>query len=172
MIGTPARVKRSAHSGRQAVHKGHAGLEGLLGVVAGGLLGAHRQVADEHVGAGGGQGDGHVDRGGVGLVDGLGVVVAQPVEGRRALHLDPERGHVGELDGVVLAGADGLGEVAPDLLGVDVEGGHELDVADVVAAELDVHQTGDVVTRLGVGVEVDALHQRRRAVAHADNRDA
>jgi hypothetical protein len=140
--------------------------------VAGGLLGADRQVAHEHVGAGGGQGDGHVDRGGVGLLDGLGVVAAEPVKGRPALHLDPERGHVGELDGVVLAGADGLGQVAPHLLGIDVEGGHELDVTDVVAPQLDVHQPGDLVTRLGVGVEVHALHQRRRAVAHADDRDA
>jgi hypothetical protein len=98
--------------------------------------------------------------------------VAQPVQRRPALHLDPEGGHVGELDGVVLTGADGLGEVTPHLLGIDVEGGHELDVANVVAAELDVHQTRDMVARLGLGVEVHALHQRRRAVAHADDRDA
>ena len=37
----------------------------------------------------------------------------------------------------------GLAEVEADLGGVDVEGGDELDVADVVAAELDVHEAGD-----------------------------
>ena len=41
---------------------------------------------------------------------------------------------------VVRLGVDRLGEVLPDLVRVDVEGGHELDVADVVAAELDVHE--------------------------------
>jgi hypothetical protein len=56
---------------------------------------------------------------------------------------DVERRHVGDLDGVVLAGDDRLGQVEADLLGVDVEGGDELDVADVVVAELHVHQAGD-----------------------------
>ena len=32
---------------------------------------------------------------------------------------------------------------SPHLGGVDVEGGHELEVADVVATEHDVHQAGD-----------------------------
>ena len=34
-----------------------------------------------------------------------------------------------------MAGEDGLAEVEADLGGIDVEGGDELDVADVVAAE-------------------------------------
>ena len=55
----------------------------------------------------------------------------------------------------------------PDLLGVDVERGHELDVADVVAAELHVHETRDPVDRVGVLVVAEALHQRAGAVAHA-----
>jgi hypothetical protein len=49
-----------------------------------------------------------------------------------ALHGDAGRRHVGDLDGVVLAGVDRLGEVEADLLGVDVERGDELDVAHVV----------------------------------------
>jgi len=32
------------------------------------------------------------------------------------------------------------GQVLADLVLVDVEGGHELDVADVVAAQVDVHE--------------------------------
>ena len=60
----------------------------------------------------------------------------------------------------------------PTLVGVDVEGGDELDVADVVAAELDVHQTGDPVGRVGVLVVGEALHQRARAVAHAGDGEA
>ena len=71
----------------------------------------------------------------------------------------PVGGHVGDLDGVVLGGVDGLGEVEADLLGVDVERGDELDVGDVVVAELDVHQARDGAGRVGVLVVLDALDQ-------------
>src|SRR5205823_14887186 len=63
-------------------------------------------------------------------------------------------------------------EVDPDLVGVDVERGDELDVADVVAGELDVHQTGDTLGRVGVAVELDALYEAARAIADAGDRDA
>ena len=86
--------------------------------------------------------------------------------------LTPSFGHVGELDRVVLARPDRLGEVLADLLGVDVEGGDELDVADVVAAEVDVHQAGDLLGRVGVLVVLDALDEGVGAVADADDRDA
>jgi hypothetical protein len=66
----------------------------------------------------------------------------------------PVGGHVGDLDGVVLRGVDGLGEVLADLLVVDVEGGDELDVADVVVAEGDVHEARDGAGRVGVAVVV------------------
>ena len=79
---------------------------------------------------------------------------------------------VGELDRVVLAGEDRLGQILADLVGVDVEGGAELDVAHVVAAEVDVHQAGHGLARVGVPVVLDALHERARAVADADDRDA
>ena len=77
-----------------------------------------------------------------------------------------------ELDRVVLAGPDRLGEVLADLVGVDVERGRELDVADVVAAEVDVHEARDARVRIGVLVVVDALHEGVRAVADADDGDA
>mgnify|MGYP003694192341 CR=1 FL=1 len=64
-----------------------------------------------------------------------------------------------------MLGEDRLAEVEPDLVGVDVERGDELDVAHVVAAELDVHQAGDALGRVGVAVELDALHEAARAVA-------
>jgi hypothetical protein len=55
---------------------------------------------------------------------------------------------------------------------VDVERGHELHVADVVVAQLDVHQARDEVGRLRVLVVVAALDEAARAVADADDRDA
>ena len=88
-----------------------------------------------------------------------------------ALDLDAEGRDVGDLDGVVLAREDRVGEVEADLLGVDVERGDELDVAHVVLAELDVHQAGNAGVLIGVLVVLNTLHERGRAVAHADDRD-
>ena len=56
----------------------------------------------------------------------------------------PRFGHVAELEGVVLPLPDRLGQVLADLVGVDVECGRELDVTDVVAAEVHVHEPGDL----------------------------
>ena len=85
---------------------------------------------------------------------------------------DADVRHVGELDRVVLPRPDRLGEVFADLLLVDVEGGDEFDVADVVAAEFDVHQAGDFLGRVGVLVVLDALDEGVGAVADPDDRDA
>ena len=79
------------------------------------------------------------------LLDDLREVLAEPVVGHAARDLDARLRHVGELDRVVRVGPDRLGEVLADLALDDVEGGDELDVADVVAAEVDVHQAGDEV---------------------------
>ena len=65
-----------------------------------------------------------------------------------------------------------LGQVDADLALDDVEGRDELDVADVVPAEVDVHQARDELVVVGVLVVLDALQQRVRAVADADDRDA
>ena len=97
---------------------------------------------------------------GVGHLDGLGVVLADAVERRAALHGDVGRRHVGDLDGVVLRGEDGFGQVEADLLGVHVEGGDELHVADVVLAELHVHQAGHRGVLIGVLVVLHTLDQR------------
>ena len=57
--------------------------------------------------------------------------------------MTPVGGDLGELDRVVRVRPDRLGELDADLALDDVEGGDDLDVADVVAAEVDVHQPGD-----------------------------
>src|SRR3712207_2379291 len=64
-----------------------------------------------------------------------------------------------------------LAEVLADLVGVDVERRRELDVADVVAAEVDVHQPGHGLVGVGVLVVVHALDERGRAVPDADDGD-
>ena len=114
---------------RDGVDEADAGVEAGLRVVALRVLGAHGQVADEHVGAAVAQGLGDVDRLGRRLLDDLAVELAEAVERRGPLHGDPEVGHLGELHRVVRAGEDRLAEVETDLVGVDVERGDELDVA-------------------------------------------
>ena len=166
MIGTPASVNFCAHVGvagdehRQRVDERDPGVDRALGVEAVGVLGAHRQVGDQHVGLGVLEDLDDVHRALVGLLDHLAVVLAEAVEGVAALDGDAERRHVADLDRVVLAGHDRLGQVAADLLGVDVERGDELDVADVVLAELDVHQAGHPRAGVGVLVVVHALDER------------
>ena len=99
-------------------------------------------------------------------------VLAQAVVGHAALDGDAGVGDLLEDVGVVGLRVDRLGQVLADLVLVDVEGGHELDVADVVAAQVDVHQARDEVVLLGVLVVVAALDQAARAVADADDGDA
>src|SRR2546423_1303219 len=79
------------------------------------VLRTDRQVRHEHVGPGITQCLRDVDRRGRRLLDDLAVVLAQPVEGRTALHLDAELGDVGELHRVVRVGEDRLAEVDTDL---------------------------------------------------------
>ena len=45
----------------------------------------------------------------------------------------------------------------------------ELDIADMIAAQVDMHQAGDLVVIFGVLVELDTLNQRGGAVAYADD---
>src|SRR5262249_37487599 len=106
------------------------------------------------------------------LGDDLPVVLAQAVQGRPALHGHAGRRHLGELDGVVLARADGHGQVAADLLGVHVERGDHLEVADVVRPEPDLHETGNPGSVVGVLVVLQPLHEGAGAVAHAHDGDA
>ena len=106
------------------------------------------------------------------FVDDLGEVLADAVVGHAAVDRDPGLRHVGELDRVVRVRPDRVGEVLADLVGGDVERGRELDVGDVVAAEVDVHQAGDELVVRRVLVVLHALEQRVGAVADADDRDA
>src|SRR5205807_8631159 len=87
--------------------------------------------------------------------------------GRASLHLHAELADRSEADRVVLARVDRLAHVEADLGGVDVEGAGDLDVADVVAAHHDVHETGHVFGRVGVAVVLEPLYERAGAVAHA-----
>src|SRR5699024_8061373 len=66
---------------------------------------------------------------------------------------------------------DGLCDVVADLLAIDVEGRDELEVAHVVVAELDVHQSRDLLGGIRVAIVFHALDQGTRAVAQAGDGD-
>jgi hypothetical protein len=157
---------------RQAVDEAHAGGQSLLDIPLGRLLGTDRQVADEHVRLGVLQDPDDVGGLARGLGDLLLQVLAETVVGHAAMDLDPEVRDVRELVSVVLAGEDRLGEILSNLFLVDVERGGELDIADVVSAQIDVHQPRDLLGRVRILVVGDALHERARAVADTDYRDA
>src|SRR6266550_5224796 len=92
--------------------------------------------------------------------------------GHPALDLDALMWNVREFHRVVMPGEDRVRQILADLVLIDVEGGGEFDVADVVAAEIDVHQARDRRAGLRIPVILDALHQRRGAVAHPQDCDA
>ena len=165
----PHRVGSDEHG--QRVDEGHPGVDGALRVELVGLLRTHRQVGHHDVDVRVLERLDHVDGLGVGDLDGLGVVLADAVQRRAALHGHVGGRNVGDLDRVVLRREDRLGQVEADLLGVHVERGHELHVADVILAERDVHQAGNGAVGVGVVVVLHALNQRGRAVADADNGD-
>ena len=106
------------------------------------------------------------------FVDDLRDVLAEAVVRHAARDLDAGLRHVGELDRVVRVRPHRVGEVLADLALHDVEGGGELDVADVVPAEIHVHEAGDELFVVRVLVVLAALEQRVGAVADADDRDA
>ena len=159
---------------RHAVHHRAAGVQDLFGVPLRRLLRTDREEADDDVRSGLLENADDVVGVAGSLLDDLRQVLADPVVRHPARDLDARLRlrDVGELVRVVGLGPDRLGEVLPDLGGRDVESGRELDVPDVVAAEVDVHQAGDELVLGRVLVVLDALDEGVGAVADADDRDA
>ena len=77
---------------------------------------------------------------------------------------------VAEDGGAIGLREDRSGDVLADLAAVDVPGGDELDVLGPVAAEVPVHQP-DLVVGAAILIMGEALHERARAIADADDGD-
>ena len=155
-----------------AVDHRAAGLEDLLGVPLRRGLRADGEVVDDDVGLRLLEDPDDVVGLARRLLDDLREVLAEAVVRHPARDLDAGLRDVGELDRVVRMRPHRVGEILADLALDDVERGRELDVADVVAAEVDVHEAGDELVVRRVLVVLDALEQRVRAVADADDGDA
>src|SRR5699024_7861495 len=115
----PDRV-RSDEDGK-SVDECNAGVDRALCIVLGSVLGTDRQVADQNVNLGVLECLNNVNGLGVGLLDRLGVVLADPIEGRAPLNGHTSGWDVSQFNGVVLGSSDGLGQVEADLLRVNVE---------------------------------------------------
>src|SRR3990170_508615 len=149
-----------------------AGAERLLDIPLGRLFAPDREVGNHDVDLALLEDPDDVGRRPGGLLDDLAEVLPEAVMGHPALDLDA---HVRDLlkdERVVRLHIDRLRDVLADLVLVDIERRHELDVLDVVTAELDMHQARDEVAGLGVLVVVAALDQAAGAVTDADDGDA
>ena len=91
--------------------------------------------------------------------------------GHAPVDVDPHVGDIGKLQRVVWLGENRLGEILPNLVLVDVEGGDHVDVLDAVVPDLGVHEAGNLLVLRHLDVFVQALHERRGAVSDPNNGD-
>ena len=77
-----------------------------------------------------------------------------------AVDLHAQLGDIGKLIGVVGRAVDGFAEVFAHFVLVNVKGSDKFNVANMIAAQVDVHQTGDEFIFVGIAVVVNPLHQR------------
>ena len=164
-------VSGTGNEDGDAVDKAAAGLEDLLYVPFGGFFAAYGEVADDHVCAGGFEDFGHVHCGAFCFGDDLGKIMAQAVVGHAALYGHVQVGYVCKFDGVVRFGEDGFAEVFAYFFFPDIEGGREFDVADVVAAQVCVHQAGNKGIFACIFVVLDALYEGGVSYAYDSDSD-
>src|SRR5579884_914331 len=169
LFEAPPPVVLTGDENRDAVHKGATRLQHLLHVPLRRLLATDRQVTDDDIRLGLLEDVDDIGRRAGCLGDDLGQVLAEPVVGHASLDGYALERDIGELVGVVLSGEDRFGEILPDFLGVDVECAAEFDIADVVAAQIDVHQAGYLLIVRGILVVLNALNESRGAIPNADN---
>ena len=113
---------------------------------------SHRQIGDEHVGTRLRQDIADIDLRDISDRHVVFEIAANSVKHGTALDDDAGLCDVRETTGVVRRGPDRVGDVAADLVGVDVEGRGELDVADVVAADIHVHEPRHGLVRFCIPV--------------------
>src|SRR4051794_1331607 len=99
-------------------------------------------------------------------------ILTDAVQHRPATNDDAGLGNRGKTMRVVRSRKNRLRNVVPHLVGVDVESRRNLDVADVIAADVGVHQARNRLIGFGVSIVSEALDQGACAIAHPDNTDA
>lgn len=152
-----------------AVDETATGFENLLDIPFGCHFGTDGKVVDDDVGLCGFQNiDDIVSRAGS-FKNYFVEIFAQAVVGHAAVNIDAEMGDVRKFDGVIRFGEDGLGEIFTDFGVIDVECGGELDIADVVATKVYMHEARDELILLRIFIKLNALDERRCAIPNPDN---
>ncbi len=116
-------VRFAPDEDRNAVHQAYLRLENLLDVPFGGCLGADRQVVNHHVGAGVVEDMHDVGGRGLGLRNHAREVFAQTIVRHAAIDLRVQVRHVGKLIGVVGGSEDGLADIFPHLILINIDSG-------------------------------------------------
>ena len=166
---TAGPVFRTGDENRDGVDHTTAGIQDLLDIPLGGHLGTDRQVIDDDVGFGVLEDLDDVSSGTGGFGEDLAEVLAQAVVGHAARDGHIQFGDIAELVGVVGEGINGFGQVLAHLGIDDIEGGGELNITDVITAQVDVHQAGDAVAVLGILIKMNPLDERGGTVTHPDD---
>ncbi len=164
------RLVRGDENGN-AVDEAAAGGKRLLRIPARGDFGTDRKIGDEHVRPGLPQDLRNVSGGSIGLLDLLAQIAADAVERPAALDDYAGGGNIRKAERVIGSGVDGFGDIAPDLRSGDVEGRGDLDIADVISAEIGMHQPRNRLVLLRVAIECQPLDEGGRAIADTDQPD-
>ncbi len=165
-------VRFSGNEHRDGVYESAARVQDLLDVPFRRLFAPHGQEVDHDVRLRLLQQARDVPRRPRSFLDDSAEVFAKPVMGHSANHFHAEVGDIHELVGVVGPGENRLTEVLPHLVRIDVDGGRELDVPNVIPPDSCVHETGNELIFCRVPIEMHTLNKRRRAVPHADDADS
>ena len=86
-----------------------------------------------------------------------------------AIHIRAEMWDIRELVGIIGGREDRLTQVIPHFILININSGGELDIANMIAAEIHMHQAWDKIVGLSIPVVLYTLHQRTGTVANAYN---
>ena len=89
-----------------------------------------------------------------------------------AIYLRIEFGNVCEAVRIVWGCVDGFTDIFTYFILINIKGGRELDIVDVVPTKVDVHQARDKILWLCLTIVVDTLYQRTGTVASSNECNA
>ena len=141
-----------------AVHETTASFQNLLNIPFGSHFATDREVVNYYIGLSFLQNPNNIGGWARGFGNNLAQVNTQTVVGHSAMNGDTQVRHIRELDGVVRLGKNSLAQVLTNLGNVNIEGGTELDVANVIATKPGVHKSRYKFIVLRVLIELHTLH--------------
>jgi hypothetical protein len=87
-------------------------------------------------------------------------IFPQSIMRHTAMNGDVQVRHFRELEGVIWVGKDRLAEIFAHFTIYHIERRAKFDVADMIPAQIHVHEPGDTVSLIGIAVKMDTLNKR------------